>query len=200
MLKRAFDVFASGIGLIVLSPVFICLGVWIKADSKGPVFYRQTRVGKDNKDFFLYKFRSMRPGSDKAGLITVGGRDPRVTRSGYYIRKFKLDELPQLINVFKGEMSLVGPRPEVRRYVDLYNEDQLRVLDVKPGITSLASLKYSNENEILALADDPDRAYIEKVMPEKLDIDLEYVPKANLITDIGLIFKTIGKIAGLYKG
>ena len=190
-MKRVFDIVASGTGLIVLSPVFLILGIWIKLDSKGPVFYRQTRVGKGNRDFRLFKFRSMRPDSDKGRLITVGGHDPRVTRSGYYIRKYKLDELPQLINVFRGDMSLVGPRPEVRRYVDLYDDRQLRVLDVRPGITSLASIKYRNENEILAEAEDPDKVYIEKVMPEKLEYDLEYVENASFWNDIKLIFSTL---------
>ena len=184
----------SGLGLIALSPLFLVLAVWIKSDSKGPVFYRQTRVGRGNKDFRLFKFRSMRPDSDKLGLITVGGHDPRVTRSGYYIRKYKLDEFPQLINVFRGEMSLVGPRPEVRKYVDMYTPEQRRVLDVRPGITSLASIRYRNENEILAQAEDPDQCYIEKIMPEKIAIDMEYVDKANLATDIRLIFSTFKEI------
>ena len=193
-MKRLFDIIASGLGLICLSPLFAVLAVWIKCDSKGPVFYRQGRVGRNNRDFRIYKFRSMRPDSDKLGLITVGGRDPRVTRSGYYIRKYKLDEFPQLINVFIGDMSLVGPRPEVRKYVDMYTPEQMRVLSVRPGITSLASLRYRNENELLAQAEDPDRCYVEKVMPDKLAIDLEYVPKANLLTDIRLIFATIASI------
>ncbi|MDO4334376.1 MAG: sugar transferase [Bacteroidales bacterium] len=193
-MKRTFDIIASGLGLICLSPLFIFLAVWIKLDSKGPVFYRQTRVGRDNKDFRLFKFRSMRPDSDKLGLITVGGRDPRVTRSGYYIRKYKLDEFPQLINVFKGDMSLVGPRPEVRKYVDMYTPEQMHVLDVRPGITSLASIRYRNENDLLAAADDPDRCYIEQVMPDKLAIDLEYVKNASLSTDIRLIFSTLRAI------
>lgn len=193
-MKRLFDIIASGLGLIVLSPLFAVLAVWIKCDSKGPVFYRQVRVGRNNRDFRIYKFRSMRPDSDRLGLITVGGRDPRVTRSGYYIRKYKLDEFPQLINVFLGDMSLVGPRPEVRKYVDMYTPEQMRVLSVRPGITSLASLRYRNENELLAQAEDPDRCYVEKVMPDKLAIDLEYVPKANLLTDIRLIFATIASI------
>ncbi len=174
-MKRIFDVVASGCGLLVLSPVFLILAIWIKLDSKGPVFYRQVRVGRNNKDFKLFKFRSMRVGADKKGLITVGGDDPRVTRSGYYIRKYKLDEFPQLINVFIGDMSLVGPRPEVRKYVDMYTSEQMHVLDVRPGITSLASIRYRNENDILAAAEDPDKCYIEKVMPDKLAIDLEYV-------------------------
>ena len=193
-MKRLFDILASGLGLICLSPLFVVLAVWIKCDSRGPVFYRQVRVGKDNRDFRLFKFRSMRPDSDRLGLITVGGHDPRVTRSGYYIRRYKLDEFPQLINVFKGDMSLVGPRPEVRKYVDMYTPEQMRVLSVRPGITSLASIRYRNENEILAKADDPDRCYIEKIMPDKLAIDLEYVDKASLWNDIKLIFSTFREI------
>lgn len=193
-MKRIFDIFMSGLGLICLSPLFLVLAVWIKCDSVGPVFYRQVRVGRGNKDFRLFKFRSMRPDSDKLGLITVGGHDPRVTRSGYYIRKYKLDEFPQLINVFVGDMSLVGPRPEVRKYVDLYTPEQLRVLNVRPGITSLASIRYRNENEILAKADDPDKTYVEQIMPDKIAIDLEYVENASLTNDIKLIFKTFGEI------
>lgn len=193
-MKRTFDIVASGLGLIILSPVFIILAIWIKADSRGPVFYRQVRVGRKNRDFRLFKFRSMRPDSDKLGLITVGGHDPRVTRSGYYIRKYKLDELPQLINVFIGDMSLVGPRPEVRKYVDMYTPEQMRVLSVRPGITSLASIRYRNENDILAAAADPDRAYIERVMPDKIAIDLEYVERATLWNDIKLIFSTFREI------
>lgn len=193
-MKRLFDIIASGLGLIALSPLFAVLAIWIKIDSKGPVFYRQIRVGKDNKDFRLFKFRSMRPNSDKLGLITVGGHDPRVTRSGYYIRKYKLDEFPQLINVFKGDMSLVGPRPEVRKYVNLYTHEQIKVLNVKPGITSLASIRYRNENELLATAEDPDKCYIERIMPDKLSIDLEYVSKATVWTDIKLIISTFKEI------
>lgn len=193
-MKRLFDILASGLGLICLSPLFAILAIWIKADSRGPVFYRQVRVGRGNRDFRIFKFRSMRPDSDKGRLITVGGHDPRVTRSGYYIRKYKLDELPQLINVFIGDMSLVGPRPEVRRYVNMYSPEQMRVLEVRPGITSLASIRYRNENEILAASDDPDRTYVEKVMPDKLAIDLEYVADASLINDIRLIFSTFREI------
>ena len=189
-MKRLFDIIASGMGLICLSPLFAVLAIWIKCDSQGPVFYRQVRVGRGNKDFSLFKFRSMRPDSDKLGLITVGGRDPRVTRSGYYIRKYKLDEFPQLINVFLGDMSLVGPRPEVRKYVEMYTPEQMKVLSVRPGITSLASIRYRNENDILAAAEDPDKCYIEQVMPDKLAIDLEYVKQATLLNDIRLIFST----------
>ena len=194
-MKRLFDIIASACGLVVLSPLFAVLAVWIKLDSKGPVFYRQARVGKDNRDFRLFKFRSMRPEADKGSLITIGARDPRVTRSGYFIRKYKLDEFPQLINVFIGDMSLVGPRPEVRHYVDYYTPEQMRILSVKPGITSLASIRYRNENEILEGAEDPEKTYIEKVMPDKLAIDLEYVDHASLLTDLRLIFRTFAAIA-----
>lgn len=193
-MKRIFDVTASGLGLILLSPLFLIMAIWIKADSPGPVFYRQTRVGRGNRDFRLFKFRSMKVGADKKGLITVGGRDPRVTRSGYYIRKYKLDELPQLINVFKGDMSLVGPRPEVRKYVDLYTPEQLHVLDVRPGITDLASIRYRNENELLAQACDPEQYYREVVMQDKLRINSEYMADRSFFKDIKIIFLTFWAI------
>ena len=193
-MKRFFDLVASGLGLLVLSPLFFVLAVWIKCDSKGPVFYRQVRVGRNNRDFRLYKFRSMRVGSDKKGLITIGGHDPRVTRSGYYIRRYKLDELPQLINVFAGNMSLVGPRPEVRKYVDLYTPEQMHVLDVRPGITDLASIRYRNENELLEQADDPDRYYVDVIMQDKLRINLEYVADHSFLKDIKLIGMTFRAI------
>lgn len=193
-MKRIFDIVSSGIGLILLSPIFLILAIWIKIDSKGPVFYKQVRVGKNGKDFKIFKFRSMRQGSDKQGLITVGGRDPRVTNSGYYIRKYKLDEFPQLINVFIGEMSVVGPRPEVRKYVDLYTEEQIKVLSVKPGITDIASIKYRNENELLEKADDPNRMYIEVIMPDKLKYNLEYIEKQSFLYDLKLIFMTFKEI------
>lgn len=193
-MKRVFDVMASGLGLLLLSPLFLIIAIWVKADSPGPVFYRQTRVGRGNRDFRLFKFRSMRVGSDKKGLITVGGHDPRVTRSGYYIRKYKLDELPQLINVFKGDMSLVGPRPEVRKYVDLYTPEQLHVLDVRPGITDLASIRYRNENELLAQACDPEQYYREVVMQDKLRINLEYISDRSFFKDIKIIFLTFWAI------
>ncbi len=189
-MKRLFDITASGLGLLVLSPLFLVLALWIKLDSPGPVFYRQVRVGRGNKDFRLFKFRSMRVGSDKKGLITVGGHDPRVTRSGYYIRKYKLDELPQLINVFIGDMSLVGPRPEVRKYVDLYTPEQLRVLDVRPGITDMASIRYRNENELLEQAADPEQYYRDVVMQDKLRINLEYVADHSFVKDLKIIFMT----------
>ena len=193
-MKRIFDIVASGCGLLVLSPLFLIVAIWIKLDSRGPVFYKQVRVGRYGNDFKLFKFRSMRVGSDKKGLITIGGHDPRVTRSGYFIRKYKLDELPQLINVFIGDMSLVGPRPEVRKYVDLYTKEQLHVLDVRPGITDLASIRYRNENEILETVENPEQYYIDVIMQDKLRINLEYVYNHSFLYDIKLIFKTFWEI------
>lgn len=193
-MKRVFDLIMSGLGLIVLSPLFLILAVWIRLDSPGPVFYRQVRVGRYNKDFRIFKFRSMRVGADKGSLITIGGRDPRITRSGYFIRKFKLDELPQLINVFIGDMSLVGPRPEVRHYVDYWTPEQMQVLDVRPGITDPASIKFRNENELMEQAEDPERYYIDVIMQEKIRLYLEYVRKHSFWGDIGLIFKTFWTI------
>lgn len=189
-MKRLFDIVASSIGLLLLSPLFLILAIWIKLDSEGPVFYRQVRVGKDNKDFRIFKFRSMRVGSDKGSLVTIGGRDPRITRSGYFIRKFKLDEFPQLINVFIGDMSLVGPRPEVRHYVEYWTPEQMHVLDVRPGITDPASIKFRNENELMEQAEDPEDYYINVIMQEKLKLYLEYVRNHSFWGDIGLIFKT----------
>ena len=193
-MKRLFDIVASFLGLLFLSPLFLILAIWIKLDSKGPVFYRQIRVGKGNKDFNLYKFRSMKVGADKSGLITIGGHDPRVTRSGLVIRKYKLDEFPQLINVLLGDMSLVGPRPEVRKYVDMYTAEQMHVLDVRPGITDLASIRYLNENELLESVSDPDKYYTDVIMQDKLRINLEYVEKQSFLYDIKLIFSTFWAI------
>ena len=190
-MKRIFDIFFSFWGLLLMSPLFLVLAVWISLDSRGGVFYRQLRVGRGNRDFRLIKFRSMRTDADKAGLITVGGHDPRITRSGYFIRKYKLDELPQLINVLKGDMSFVGPRPEVRKYVDMYTPEQLHVLDVRPGITDEASIRYRNENELLATTDDPECFYIETVMPDKLRINLQYVNNHSFMGDIGIIMLTL---------
>ena len=189
-MKRLFDIVASGFGLLLLSPLFLLVAIWIKLDSPGPVFYRQVRVGRYNRDFRIFKFRSMRVGADKGSLVTIGGRDPRVTRSGYFIRKFKVDELPQLINVFIGDMSLVGPRPEVRHYVDYWTKEQLHVLDVRPGITDPASIKFRHENELLEKAEDPEKYYIEVIMQEKLRLYLEYVENHSFWYDIKLIFQT----------
>lgn len=193
-MKRLFDIVASGLGLLFLSPLFLVIAVWIKLDSKGPVFYRQVRVGKNNTDFRIFKFRSMRIGSDKGSLVTIGGRDPRVTRSGYYIRKFKLDELPQLINVFIGDMSLVGPRPEVRHYVNYWTPEQMRVLSVQPGITDPASIRFRNENELMEKAENPEEYYINVIMQEKIKLYLEYVDNHSFWGDVGLIFKTFWTI------
>lgn len=189
-MKRFFDIVASCCGLLVLLPLFLVIAIWIKLDSKGPVFYRQVRVGRHNKDFRIIKFRSMRVGADKGSLVTIGGRDPRITRSGYFIRKYKLDELPQLINVFIGQMSIVGPRPEVRHYVDYWTKEQLHVLDVRPGITDPASIKFRNENELMEKADNPENYYINVIMQEKIRLYLEYVGKVGFWYDIKLIFKT----------
>ena len=192
---RFFDILLSGIGLIILSPIFLTLSIWIKLDSEGPVFYKQKRVGKDNVDFLLYKFRSMITDADKKGLlITVGGKDPRVTKSGYFIRKYKLDELPQLINVVWGDMSLVGPRPEVRKYVELYNNEQRKVLTVKPGITDYASIEYIDENKILVESEDPEKTYIEIIMPEKIRHNMKYINNKSLKEYFKIIFFTFMKI------
>lgn len=192
---RLIDFIASLFGLIFLLPVFLLIAIWIKLDdSKGPVFFRQKRVGKDGIDFGLYKFRSMYVDSDRHGLITVGGRDPRITRSGFYIRKYKLDELPQLINVLKGDMSMVGPRPEVRKYVDLYTDEQRRVLHVRPGITDYASIEYLDENTLLAQSADPDKTYIEEIMPAKIELNMKFINNPSLSDYLKIIFKTITAI------
>ncbi|MEE0993255.1 MAG: sugar transferase [Bacteroidales bacterium] len=190
-MKRLFDVVCSFFGLLVLSPLFVFLSLWVGLGSKGGVFYKQKRVGRFNKNFTLYKFRSMRVGADKKGLLTIGGKDSRVTKAGFFIRKYKLDELPQLLNVLKGDMSFVGPRPEVRKYVDMYTERQLKVLDVRPGITDLASIKYRNENDLLATADNPEQYYIDVVMQDKLALNLQYIETRSFFGDIKLIFRTI---------
>lgn len=193
-MKRIFDIISSLVGLVLLSPIFLFLAIWIKMDSEGSVFYKQLRVGRHGKDFKILKFRSMHQGSDKKGLLTVGGKDPRVTKSGYFIRRYKLDEFPQLINVLVGHMSIVGPRPEVRKFVNLYTDDQLKVLSVKPGITDLASIKYRNENDLLEKAEDPHGMYIEVIMPDKLKYNLEYVSKQSISYDLKIIFLTIKEI------
>ena len=191
---RFFDFILSLVGLVVLAPIFIVLAIWIKTDAKGPVFYKQVRVGQNGIDFGLFKFRSMVVDADKKGLITVGGRDPRITRSGYFIRKYKLDELPQLINVLLGDMSLVGPRPEVRKYVELYTDEQQKVLSVKPGITDYASIEYMDENEILGKSNDPEKTYIEEIMPEKIKYNMKYIQNKNVSEYFKIIFLTLLKI------
>ncbi len=192
--KRIFDILSSTCAIFILAPFFVIIAVLIRIDSKGPIIYRQKRVGKGNKDFYLNKFRTMVTDAEKKGQLTVGMRDSRITKMGYFLRKYKLDEFPQLINILNGEMSIVGPRPEVRKYVNLYNEKQLRVLNALPGLTDTASLSYINENEILGKAENPEKTYIEEVMPAKLEMNLQYIEKQNLKTDIDLIFQTLKKI------
>tara|TARA_R110001592_G_scaffold215820_2_gene469228 strand:+ start:389 stop:976 length:588 start_codon:yes stop_codon:yes gene_type:complete len=193
-LKRFIDIFFSLLGLLFLIPFFIVISLLIIIDSKGGTFYKQVRVGLNNNDFYLLKFRSMKTNADKNGLLTVGAKDSRITKIGYKLRKYKLDELPQLINVLKGDMSLVGPRPEVRKYVDLYNEKQLKVLSVKPGITDYASLKFFNENKILGKSSTPEETYIKEIMPIKLDLNLKYINEYSTFTDVKIILKTLKKI------
>ncbi len=193
-MKRIFDLVLSAIFLILLAPLFIFIAIRIKLDSKGSVFYKQVRVGFNGKDFGIYKFRTMFVGSDKKGLLTVGGNDARITTPGLFLRKYKLDELPQLINVFFGDMSIVGPRPEVRKYVDLYSKEQLQVLSVKPGITDYASIEYSKENEILAKATDPEATYINEIMPAKLALNQKYISEQSFVTDLKIILQTLVKI------
>lgn len=195
-MKRFFDIIASLTGIIILTPFFILIFLAVVIGSGFPVLYRQNRVGKDGEDFKVFKFRTMFMDSDKKGLLTVGGHDKRITSVGYFLRRYKLDELPQLFNVLSGNMSLVGPRPEVRKFVEMYNEEQKKVLSVRPGITDYASLEYINENDLLAQSDNPEQTYINEVMPAKLKLNLKYIKEAGLATDIKVIFKTIRKISG----
>ncbi|NBV66941.1 MAG: sugar transferase [Flavobacteriia bacterium] len=193
-MKRLVDILFS-IGILGLFfPLGCFLSLAILFESKGGIFYRQERIGKDGKAFFLLKFRSMRPLADQSGKLTIGTKDPRITRVGTFIRKYKLDEFPQFINVLKGEMSLVGPRPEVSEYVELYSQEQQKVLGYKPGITDVASLAYFEENRLLAESQDPHRTYVEEIMPEKLRLNLDYQQKANVLTDIGVIIRTALRI------
>lgn len=194
MLKRVFDIVFSLAGLIILLPFLIVIALWVGLSSKGGVFYLQQRVGKGNADFKLFKFRTMYTDSDKKGLLTVGDRDSRITSAGYFLRKYKLDELPQLLNVLFGSMSMVGPRPEVRKYVDMYTDEQKQVLNVKPGITDYASLQYFNENQLLAKSLNPEQTYISEVMPVKLKLNQKYIKDASLITDIKVILGTVARI------
>jgi len=194
MIKRLFDLVIALPLLILVSPILLVIAVLIKLNSKGPIFFLQQRVGLNGADFFIYKFRTMQIGADKMGLLTVGGRDPRVTSVGYFLRKYKLDELPQLINVVNGTMSLVGRRPEVRKYVDLYNSDQRMVLNAKPGITDYASIEYADENNLLASSENPERTYIDEIMPAKLKLNMKYIAEQGVITDIKIIFSTVMRV------
>ena len=194
MAKRAFDLIFSLLLLLALSPVLAVLALAIQLDGRGGVIFVQRRVGKNNADFSLFKFRTMKPGADRSGLITIGDGDSRITRTGRFLRKYKLDELPQLVNVLNGTMSLVGPRPEVRKYVNLYSETQKEVLRVRPGITDYASIAFSNENELLAAAAEPEKEYIERIMPQKIEMSRRYIREMGLMTDLKIILMTIRKV------
>jgi len=193
-IKRFFDIFFTIIALLVLFPLMLLIAIAIVCNSKGGVFYKQKRVGKNNKDFQLYKFRTMRPCSDTQGLLTVGDRDERITKVGYFLRKMKLDELPQLFNILKGDMSIVGPRPEVRKYVNLYTEEQMRVLKVLPGLTDYASITYINENTLLEQSNNPEQTYIYEIMPAKLQLNFKYIENQSIFEDLKLILMTIKRI------
>lgn len=192
--KRVFDVVVAFLGILILLIPFVIVAVLIIADSKGGVFYRQTRVGRDKVNFGLLKFRTMYTNSDQLGLLTVGDHDKRITKIGYWLRKYKIDELPQLLNVLKGDMSFVGPRPEVIKYVELYDLQQVRVLSVKPGITDWASIEFSEENELLAKSADPESFYINEIIPSKIIQNLKYINKHDIWVDLTIIFLTLKKI------
>ena len=193
-MKRIFDIFTSIVILTIFFPFGVIFSFLIIFESRGGVFYRQERIGKNQVPFRLFKFRTMRVDADKFGQLTVGMRDPRITRVGYFIRKFKLDEFPQFINVLIGQMSIVGPRPEVKEYVDLYNKEQLKVLEVKPGITDYASLEYFNENEILGKAENPRQTYIDEVMPAKLELNKKYLSNPTILHDLKIMWLTFLKM------
>lgn len=193
MLKRIFDITLSLFGLIILLPFMLIIAILIKIDSKGPVFFKQIRVTKNGKEFKIFKYRTMRVGSDKYSQITVG-KDGRITKIGSFLRKYKLDEIPQLINVLIGDMSLVGPRPEVPKYVALYTDEQKEILKVRAGITDYASIEFSDENDLLASEEEPEKAYIEKIMPKKIELNKKYLSEGSILTDIKIILLTIKKI------
>lgn len=193
-MKRLMDLFLSLLALILLSPFLIIISILVLFSGPGGIIYKQVRVGKDEKHFKLWKFRSMIPNADKKGQLTVGGRDPRITRIGYFLRKYKLDELPQLVNILKGDMSIIGPRPEVPKYVAMYSTDQKRVLSVRPGLSDYASLEYINENEVLEKHDDPEKGYIKEVMPKKLELNLRYISDQSVKTDLKLMWRTFVRI------
>ena len=192
--KRAMDIVLSAAALAVLWPLLLLIALAVVIDDPGPVFYRQVRIGRGGKPFRIFKFRSMVTDADKKGLAITVGRDRRITRVGAILRKTKLDELPQLFNVLRGDMSFVGPRPEVQEYTDLYTEEQRQVFLVRPGITGVASIRYRNENDLLAASDDPNRTYIQEILPEKLRLDLSYIPRAGVVQDIALIFETLAVV------
>ena len=193
-MKRLFDIFFSILILLVALIPFILVALAIAIDSKGGIFFHQVRVGKNGTPFKLHKFRTMRPATEKLGQLTVGNRDPRITSIGFFLRKYKLDELPQLFNILKGEMSVVGPRPEVPKYVALYSKEQLHVLSVRPGLTDFASIDFVDENALLSESKDSERTYIEEIMPLKLKLNLRYVQEISMTTDFKIIIETFGAI------
>src|SRR4249920_1235350 len=195
-MKRAFDVVVAGVGLVLLSPLLLFVALWIKLDSHGPILFRQERIGQGFRPFLIYKFRTMVPNASEIGSAITIGMDPRITRVGRWLRKTKIDELPQLINILKGEMSLVGPRPEVSRYVEMFRPDYEEILKLRPGITDLASLKYQDESEWLSKFDHPEREYVAHVLPEKIKLAKEYVQRTSMAVDIALILKTVPKLFG----
>ena len=194
MLKRLFDVVFSVIGIMLLFPILLLISILIKLDSKGPILFIQGRVGKNNKDFNIFKFRTMSVQSNKKGLLTLGNNDSRITKIGYVLRRYNIDEFPQLINILKGDMSFVGPRPELRYYVNFYNDDDMKIFDVRPGITGLASLEYRNEVELLKTAKDPETFFIKTIIPDKLKYNKAYISKRNFFFDLKLIGLTIVKV------
>ena len=193
-MKRLFDIVLTLTALVVLFPILLLIGLLVVLDSKGPMIYKQQRIGRGGKPFCLYKFRTMKHHWDKQGLLTIGERDPRITRLGYFLRKSKLDELPQLWNVLVGDMSIVGPRPEVKKYVDMYDARQRRVLDVRPGLTDPASLEYIDENKILESFEHPEEAYIKMIMPRKLELNLDYIERRNFFFDLFIMVRTLMRI------
>ena len=197
MMKRLFDIFFSFLGLLVLVPLFVVVAILIKIDSKGPVFFRHTRMGRGFKPFHVYKFRTMVNGAERMGASVTAGSDKRITRLGRLLRKTKIDELPQLLNVLKGDMSLVGPRPEVREYVELYAPEYRKLLSVRPGITDPASLRYAAEEGVLARSPNWEEEYRKRILPDKIRLSLEYVENHSLVTDVSLILKTVAKAARL---
>lgn len=192
--KRIFDVLLASLGLIILSPVLMLICLMIKLDSRGPIIFKQIRVGLNMKDFHMLKFRTMFLTQDSKSLLTIGDHDVRITRVGYWLRRYKIDEFPQLLNVLKGQMSIVGPRPEVRKYVNLYNEQQRYVLSVKPGITDWASVAFCNESELLKCAEDPEAYYTETIIPAKIAQNMRYIAQNNLLTDFKIIWLTVTKM------
>jgi lipopolysaccharide/colanic/teichoic acid biosynthesis glycosyltransferase len=199
MTKRLFDIFVTLMIGVVLFPMAIIVSIMILLEGGGGVFFKQERIGLYGKPFYLWKFRTMKKNSEERGQLTIGMKDDRITKLGTFLRKYKLDEIPQLLNVLTGEMSLVGPRPEVKKYVDLYNDEQRKILNAKPGITDYASLEYFKENEILGNAQDPEKAYIEEIMPHKLRINQKFLRSSGLSQDINVLYLTALRILGLYK-